>query len=468
MGVGREVPADDAKAKGKRKQGRPLELPEPEPWPDEVVGASLFLEIAATIRTFVVMGDDHAAAVVLWIIGAHAIDSFAIFPRLFITSPEKQCGKTTLLDIVSHLVPRSLFASNVTSPALFRAIEMAKPTLLLDEFDGYGKGDEDLRTIVNAGHRKDGTVLRAVGEDFEPRQFSVWAPAAIAAIGRIPGTIEDRSIIIPLRRRRPDETVMSFSTGRKEAIALLERLARQAARWAADHATTIGDADPAMPTRIINRAEDNWRPLLAIADAAGGEWPKFARRIAEAMVAATDDQSIRAMLLADIRDIFTMKGDDRLTSVELTEALGSIEGRPWADWKHGKPLTPNGLARLLKPFAVAPSSIRLDSGATPKGYKRSQFDDVFRRYLLDPPSPTATPPQLAESVAFSPNQTATPKKPVAVCKPPQLAESVACGGVAVQKRGNDEDTQDKAEDDWPDLPAFLDRRPRDDEARWEH
>jgi putative DNA primase/helicase len=129
----------------------------------------------------------------------------AYFPRLFITAPEKGCGKTTLLDVLSSLVPRPLSAANIKAAPLFRVIELARPTLLLDEADTYAHSDGDLRSVLDAGHHRDGAVLRCVGDDHEPRQFSAWARVALAAIGRLPGTIEDRSIIIRLRRRRLDE-----------------------------------------------------------------------------------------------------------------------------------------------------------------------------------------------------------------------------------------------------------------------
>jgi len=382
---------------GAAGQGRSLDLPEPEPWTDEVMGASLLDEMAATIRCHVVMGEGLAEAVALWIVAAHALDAFAIFPRLVPTSPEKQCGKTTLLDVISHLVPKPLFVSNTTASPLFRVIEMERPTLLLDEADSFLTDNEEMRGIINAGHRRDGAVLRAVGEEFEPRQFSVWAPMAIAAIGRVPGTIEDRAIIIPLRRRRPDEPVESFRAIDPTVIEPLKRMARQAARWAADHAEELGKARPRMPTGIYNRAADNWHPPLAVADVAGGKWPSLARRIAGMMVAAAsdDDASIRVVLLADVRDVFAEKRVDRLSSAELAAALVAIEGRPWGEWKNGKPLTPNGLARQLKPLAVAPATLKIEGHAA-KGYRLDQFEDAFTRYLPTPPLATVHPLPMAE------------------------------------------------------------------------
>jgi hypothetical protein len=137
-----------------------------------------------------------------------------------------------------------------------------------------------------------------------------------------------------------------------------------------------------MPTGVFNRVADNWRPLLAIADAAAGEWPMRARQAIQCGIgaAAGDEQSVRELLLADIGAIFAERGVDRLPSAELVEALIAIEGRPWAEWRAGKPISANGVARLLARFDIIPETIRVND-RTPKGYQRARFDDAFRRYL---------------------------------------------------------------------------------------
>jgi hypothetical protein len=258
-------------------RGRPLDLPEPEPWPEPVHGGALLAGLAASLRRHVVLGTAEADAVGLWIVAVHAFDAWPLFPRLFVNSPEKGCGKSTLLDVLSRLVPKSLGASSITPASLFRVIEAARPTLLLDEADTYARDNQDLRGVLNAGHRRDGAVIRTVGDDHEPRQFSAWAPVALAAIGHLPGTIEDRSITIGLRRRRPDEAVEPL---RFDRAGELDDLAGKATRWAADHAAKLAAADPAMPEGIVNRKADNWRPLLSVADLAGNAWPERARRAA--------------------------------------------------------------------------------------------------------------------------------------------------------------------------------------------
>jgi hypothetical protein len=86
-------------------------------------------------------------------------------------------------------------------------------------------------------------------------------------------------------------------------------------------------------------------------------------------------------LLADIKEIFVITAVDRLPSLELVEALGGIQGHPWADWKAGKLITPNALAHLLEPFGIRPGGIRHEGNRVLRGYQRSHFQDAFERYL---------------------------------------------------------------------------------------
>jgi putative DNA primase/helicase len=370
--------ASERQKSGDGKQGRALTLPEPEPWPDAVNGARLLDALSAGIRGHVVMLDHAADTAALWVVHTYLLDCFGISPRLAITSPKKGCGKTTALDVLSRLAWRPLQTANVSVSAVFRVVEMQRPTLLIDEADTFLPDNDELRGILNSGHRQGGFVTRVVGEDFEPRAFSTYSACAVALIGKLPGTLADRSVPIELRRRRPDEPVEPF---RFDRTGHLDQLAREAARWAADNADCIRAADPDMPAGIFNRAADNWRPLLAIADAAGGEWPGRARRAAECATATGgEDQSHGVRPLADIRGIFAERGVDRLPSAELVAALGALDSRPWVEWKGGKPITASGLARLLAPYAIVPDTIRTGD-RTPKGYQLAHFEDAFERYL---------------------------------------------------------------------------------------
>jgi hypothetical protein len=250
-------------------QGRAFELPSIEAWPISVNGDQLLDEISSAIERYMVMSSESRDALALWAVHTHCFACFIHTPRAAILSPEKQCGKTLLLDILIRVVARPLSTASATPAAIFRIVEMHSPTILMDEADTFLNENMELIGILNNGYRRGGTVTRTVGDDHQPRLFSTWAPAAIAKIGRLPDTLNDRSVVINLRRRKPSERVKPFRSDRTEHLNLL---ARKMARWARDHSDALSDADPDMG-ELENRVADNWRPLLAIADAAGGRWP---------------------------------------------------------------------------------------------------------------------------------------------------------------------------------------------------
>jgi hypothetical protein len=366
--------------------GRAVDFAEPEPWPEPVEGCTLLGELIATFTRFVALPRFGDVAAALWTVHAHALAAAAVSPLLALTSPEKRCGKTTLLSLLARPVPRAVLSSNISPASLFRIVERYSPTLLVDEADSFLGEKEELRGLLNSGHTRDAAyVVRTVGDEHEPRRFSTWAAKAVAMIGRLPETLADRSIVVPMRRRAPDEQVERLRLDRPGAF---EDLRRRAARWGADQLAELRAADPEVPGELGDRAADNWRPLLAIADLAGGEWGDRARRAALTLSGAGGDarDSLSSLLLADIRAVFREREVDRLFSQELLQDLCGREERPWGEWGRGRgSMSPRQLAARLKPFGVQPGSLR-DGAKTGKGYTREQFADAFRRYLPADPS----------------------------------------------------------------------------------
>lgn len=367
------------KEKAKSGAGRELTLPEPEPWHEPVAGALLLNDIAAYIKKYVRLSDSAADATALWIVLAHCFDKMEISPRLTITSPEKRCGKTTLLRVIETLVPRSIQVAHITAAALFRTVEAKRPTLLIDEADTFLSDNEELRGIINSGHARDGQVVRLVGDEHEPHAFSTFCPTVIAAIGTVPGTIEDRSISICLARKKREEPVARFRINKKLGFP---ELCRKAARWVQDNAAVVSEMDPAVPEELNDRAADNWRALIAIADQAGGDWPARARNAALDLSSsrAGESETLRGMLLADIREHFLAKGLEQVKSEMLVSSLSTMSDRPWPTFDRGRPMSAAGLARMLKPYKIYPSTIRF-GGETAKGYRLTDFKDTFDRYL---------------------------------------------------------------------------------------
>jgi hypothetical protein len=362
------------------------------PHSEPVNGAALLDEIVDVIGQYLDAPLADRQVMALWTVFSHCFDSFFVCPILALTSVEMRCGKTTALTILGQLVPRALPASNISPAALFRSIEEWHPTLLIDEADTFLATSDELRGVINSGHtRASAFVLRVEGDDHTPAKFSTWAPKLIAAIGDLANTLEDRSFRIRLQRsHRRDLAYL-----RADRMSDFHVLRAKAARWAQDNAEGLGQADPSVPAEITSgRARDNWRTLFAVADAAEGHWPRTARDIARAFAgrdAASDSQRVR--LLADIRGLFEgkdapLKGREAVESGELVDFLVKIETAPWAESNRGRPLTMNGLARLLKGFEIEPGSDRgpikpgqFRDGDKKRGYCREWFKDAFDRYL---------------------------------------------------------------------------------------
>lgn len=381
--VRRERPA--ASPKGGAADAAGLEVIEP--WPDAVDGAELAELVRGRLRAHVAFGvEADADTATLWVMGSYLMDTWRLWPRLLITSPTKQCGKSTLLEVIEALAHRALLLSNASPAAVFRSIEAWQPTLLLDEADTWVRQNEELSGILNSGHtRRTARVVRVQEVDGQhvPTVFSTWCPMVIAGIGGQRDTLMSRSIILDLRRRLPDETVerMPF-----DLFEQLHPLRRKLARWAADHAQEIGALKDEPPACGDDRRRDNFTPLWRIARVLGGPWPDriLAGYAAQAQNADEDGEGAAVMLLRDVAAAFEARpGEKAIPSGELVERLVSMEGRPWAEWRRGWPIMTSGVARLLKPFGIRPKNIRRASDVV-KGYDRAEVEAAFARYAQTP------------------------------------------------------------------------------------
>ena len=357
--------------------GQSVLFPEVEPWPDPVDGAELLNDLANSARSFMILPDHAEVVLALWVMFTYLIDAVDIAPILAITSPEKRCGKTTLLSWLSRLVARALPVSNITAAALFRSVEKWNPTLMIDEADTFLKNSDELRGIINSGHtRTSAFVIRTTGDDHEPRCFATWCAKVIALIGTLRDTLIDRAIHIEMSRKLPTERIESM----RDISDHFEILGKKIARWADDHIKDIRAARPRIPENLNDRAADSWPPLLGIADCAGGDWPTKARQAATALTNNADDASLSVELLSHIKMVFDRIDDNVLTG-DLITALCEDEEAPWSTWNKGKPITARQLARKLKSFGITTNQTVRTATARGKGYKADQFSDAFTRYL---------------------------------------------------------------------------------------
>ena len=406
-------------------QGQPWDWPEIVPWPTRVDGAALLDDVSSLIGSYVEMTRAQADATALWNFHTWLHDRLDLSTFLNITSATKRCGKSLLLEVLEELVHRPLLLSGrITSPGMFRIVELCEPTLLLDESDTYLRDDDELRGFINGSQRKSGArTMRTVkvGDSFTMESFKTWCPKVIAGIGGLPDTVLDRSIVIRLERRAPSTRDMPRWRDRDRAA--IGAIQRRLARWIADNVEVVLQRRNAVtfPSGTHDRARDAWEALLAIGEFAGGNWAGTtgrAYRACEAIHAEVDPETGACeMLLTDMRKVFeeagnpevlpTGKRDEQYYPNEpaILPALIAMEGRPWSEWSHGRPLSPRGLANLLKGFGIAPGTIRLNHKLTAKGYKRASFEPIWERYGVSNPEGSrklsVTPSQPRLSAGFS-------------------------------------------------------------------
>lgn len=343
------------------------------PFDGEVDGNLLLTEIELTLKKHVYLPVGAAIVIAVWCLGTFCMDAWKLWAKLLITSPERRCGKTTLIEAMEGVTYRPLVASNISPSAIFRSIEEWCPTLFLDEADTFAKDNPELNGIINAGHRKrTAKIIRSekVGDSFLPKAFSVWAPQIIAGIGNQRGTLHDRSIHIEMERKLPDELISKLPA---DFFEQQEQLRRKCLRWAEDNIDKLKSIDATIPNYGNDRAQDNWEPLVRICLIVGGDWENKildSYKIFSTSEDENDDEGV--LLLRDIKTIIDDKCREKIASAELVGLLILIEDSPWFEWKRGKPLTQNSLSRLLKPFKIKPSTIRIGSN-TAKGYKSEQF-----------------------------------------------------------------------------------------------
>jgi putative DNA primase/helicase len=363
-----------------------------EPWGEPVDGATLLNEAVRVVQTFVCLSVEGATAAALWIVHTYAIDAAETTPRLAITSPTRRCGKTTMCALLNALVHRPLATSNMTASVLFRLIEHLHPTFVIDEADSFLSIQEEMRNVLNSGHERDGAVFRCEGEDNVPTRFGTWGAIAIAAIGDLPPTVADRSIRIRMSRKGKNDHVEPL---RRRTKASLEPLARRCARWATDNMAALTNAEPEIPEDLHDRAADNWEPLLAIADACGGDWPRRARATAVILEQRSEDAAaptdLSEVLLADITEQLrsgTLREPVFMT--DIVDRLVRLDDRPWRTSQRDRPLDTYQLGRLLRPYGVRAQTVRRGA-ACQKGYPEGAFNDAIRRYLPPPAVTSVTP-----------------------------------------------------------------------------
>ena len=406
------------------------------PYPEPVHIASLLSDIEAVIKKHVILSDHAAAALAVWVLHTWTFQLRDIVAYVAIESPEKRCGKTTLLSVLSAMASKSLIASNLTVGALFRAIDTCRPTLFIDEADTFLAGNGTMRGIINSGNTwRTAYVLRlsaprlnrrpatlpiqlsdvssqrnailplpagegrgsserserqllccsSVGESAETlvapensetglKKFSCWCPKVIAMIGQVPDTIADRSIVVPMSRKLVTETCSPLAE-----LNTVEIKAK-CARFAMDARDAVAEAPKFRANGLNDRAADTFDPLFVIARLAGEEWEKKLHAAALALNAAAHSNNSGTELLLDILTVFTQSGRERMLIRDLATTLreGGHGFQSFA-LKYSA-LNERRISEILRSYGIKTVPVR-DGKEVGRGYTVSQFQQVIRRYV---------------------------------------------------------------------------------------
>lgn len=413
-----------------------------------VVGGDLLDAVHRFLGRFVAYpSEDARIAHALWVAHAHLMDAWESTPRIAFLSPEPASGKTRALEVTELLVPNPVEAVNVSAAYLFRKVgdEGGRPTLLYDEIDTVfgpkAKDNEDIRGLLNAGHRRGAIAGRCVvrGKAVETVDYPAYCAVALAGLGDLPDTILTRSVIVKMRRRAPGERVESYR--RRVHGKGGHELRDQLATWANTVRAAVTDAWPEMPDGIEDRDADVWEALLAVADAAGGDWPARARVTAVTLVTDSRESapSLGIRLLTDLRTVF---GDDDVMFTDaILTALHTLDESPWSEiGKPPKPLNARGLARRLNAYGVKSKTVR-DGDATRKGYTREDLADAWSRYL-PPISAESDTSDTSDTTHATTGQSSDPESDTSATGSPDANGDIAD---VADFWGDEDDAEDDAE-----------------------
>ena len=287
----------------------------------------------------------------LWLAHTWRMDAWESTPRLAFMSAEKGSGKTRALEVSQNLVPRGVRVSQASTGYILAKISDEPPaTLFYDEIDTFygsrARGNQDLRALLNAGHRRGATAGRGSWDNgtLEGQDYPAYCAVALAGLGKLPETVADRAVLVHMKKRKRTERVEPWRdrVNASEATDLGERLNR----W-------MSNASLPFPTHmpVEDRAADVWEALVMVADAAGGHWPQRARTAAIAASANDDKSSVGVQLLGDLRIVFGL--NDKLTTEQILHELSDLAEAQWRYFHHnGGALNARDLSNYLRPYGV--------------------------------------------------------------------------------------------------------------------
>lgn len=347
-------------------------------------GAELVRQVKEFIKRFVFIKDEGIYDLLaLWVILTYVYIEFEYVPYLFVHSPEKQSGKTRLLEVLHLLVANSSgILGSPTEAVLFRTAHGR--TLLLDEADGW-QNLSQLRSVLNSGFQRNGKVSRmekdATGT-FKSVDFPVFGPKAIAGIGSkiLGGTLSDRVYSIELVRQTSSEQREKLRASRiaPEAAELRTKIQK----WVDENPQTIRELyskqkDFSYLSGFRDRTEDISEPLAVILEVTykdSGELEKAQESFRSAVAATrfeTDDETKLEHTVLVV--IWTRMGK----SQEL-----KAQPRDIAAWCNDAELDEYRVGQILRKYGFESKSMRME-GQPRRAYiiPRRRLEELMSRFV---------------------------------------------------------------------------------------
>jgi 5S rRNA maturation endonuclease (ribonuclease M5) len=363
--------------------GEEIDVP-PDDWRLQPVRGTWVVALTESVfDDYLILPRGVAFIAALWTIGTRIFRQFDCYPYLTVTSPTKRCGKTRFAEILELLCSHPLLSVNVTEAVLFRSIEGDNPpTFIIDEAEALRNRHADrsqyLLSILHAGFKEGAHVLRCVGREHEVKKFSVYCPKVVLAIGNLPDTLVDRSLVVSMRRHLNTERVARFR--RRLAAQQVSGVVSAIVRWAEKNAGRVAESYQRQNLKFLrDREADIWEPLFAIASVAVPdrlkELKETALRLSGEKASLDVDDSLSLRLLSDIRKIFRIAEKKAISTAQLIDKL-----RGWPDSQWGEDLTAISLSKMLRPFGISSKQLWVDESNN-RGYELEDFKPVFERYL---------------------------------------------------------------------------------------
>jgi hypothetical protein len=228
-----------------------------EPWPEPVDGAALLSEIHDKVLNRYVVLDSHlAVAPTLWTVLTYCYDLFYVLPILRVYSPEKQCGKSTLLDALEQVAIRPMLVSDPTNSALFRMTDRYHPSWLLDEAQAYVKLGTEISHYLDSCYQRDRLAMRVNPTTLEVEFFQTFSCVAVASIGLLTDTVEDRGIHVRMHQKGGQKELPQLVDALEGEPDYFPTLRRKLVRWVTDNRDTIQTTRLPRPHFLWNRLWD--------------------------------------------------------------------------------------------------------------------------------------------------------------------------------------------------------------------